>query len=773
MEPFFYCKPADELQFAVLCPSVFRRRIFNFITHFILEEGFDLEEKTKAPAEGELDLQAILKEAESKTDFPEVTFDEFTPPTDEEWKKACEALLKGAPFDKVMYTKTYEGITFEPMYTRKHTEDILPKDSFPGMGDYLRGNKVSGYVGKPWGVAQSCDETLPKENNELLKFEIEKGSTVYNVRLDKATLDNVSAGDAEKVGDDGCSITTLDDMHVLLDGLKLDKYPLYMYAGASALPLLSLVVGALKSSGIPEKDLTGFIGANPIAQLVRNGKSIAPLDKLYDEMAECAKWAIKNAPSLRTVMVRDDVFSRGGANDVEDTAYILAIAVEYIRELMKRGLTIKEAAGQIFFGISMGANFFMQIAKLRAARPIWANIIKAFGGDEEDQKMHVHGRPALFFKTVFDPYVNMLRNTTEIFSGVVGGLDSYENEPFDEPIRKGDVFSRRIARNVQVMLQEEFGLLQPIDPSGGSWAVETLTKQIKEKIWKEFQTIEAKGGIVKALEEGYPQEQIANTLAERFKALEFRKDRIVGSNMYPNMTEELLDKREEDVVELKKERMADIESYLKDIDDKDRDEKLAALKGAESGTVVDKAIAAAQSGATIAELRKALGEGGDETVKTIEPHRWSERFEDLRMTTEKYKKEHDGDNVKVFLANMGPIPQHKARADFSTTFLQVGEFNVELNNGFKTTDEAAAAAKESGADVAVICSTDKTYPEIVPDLAPKLKKALPNATIYLAGAAPKDLEPKYKEAGVDDFISVKANCYQILRFLQKKKGMID
>ena len=368
----------------------------------------------------------------------------------------------------------------------------------------------------------------------------------------------------------------------------------------------------------------------------------------------------------------------------------------------------------------------------------------------------------------------MLRDTTEIFSGVVGGLDSYENSTFDAPIRKGDVFSRRIARNVQVMLQEEFGMLQPIDPSGGSWAVETLTKQIKEKIWAEFQTIEGKGGIVKALEAGYPQEAIETTLNARFKALELRKDRIVGSNMYPNMTEELLDTREEDVVALKKQRMADIDAYLSDIDEKHKKDSLAKLKSAAAGTVVEAAIEAVKAGATIAEVRAALNKGGTpESVKTIAPHRWSERFEDLRLATEKYKKEHDGDNVKVFLANMGPIPQHKARADFSTSFLQVGEFNVEGNNGFKTTDEAAAAAKESGADVAVICSTDKTYPEIVPDLAPKLRAALPNATIYLAGAAPKDLEPVYREAGVDDFISVKANCYEILRFLQKKKGMID
>lgn len=728
----------------------------------------------EAKKEGELDLQAILKQAESKTDFPEVSFDEFTPPTDEEWKVACEALLKGAPFEKVMYTKTYEGITFDPMYTYKHTDAILPRDTFPGMGDYLRGTNVSGYVGKPWGIAQSCDETLPKENNELLKFEISKGSTVYNVRLDTATLQNQDVKDADKVGEDGCSITTLDDMHQLLDGLKLEEYPLYMYGGASSLPLLAMTAAAVQSSGKTMEKVTGFVGANPIGQMVRKGKNYATLAQLYDEMAACAKWAVKNAPGLRTVMVRDDVFSRGGANDVQDTAYILAMAVEYLRALMERGLTIKEAASQIFFGVSMGANFFMQIAKLRASRPIWANIIKAFGGDEADQAMHVHGRPALFFKTLFDPYVNMLRDTTEIFSGVVGGLDSYENSTFDAPIRKGDVFSRRIARNVQVMLQEEFGMLQPIDPSGGSWAVETLTKQIKEKIWAEFQNIEAKGGIVKALKDGYPQEAIEATLNARFKALELRKDRIVGSNMYPNMTEELLDPRTEDVAALKKQRLADVDAYLSDIDGKYKADSLAKLKGAAADEVVEAAIEAVKAGATIAEVRAALNKGGEaETVKTIAPHRWSERFEDLRLTTEKYKKEHDGDNVKVFLANMGPIPQHKARADFSTSFLQVGEFNVEGNNGFETTDAAAAAAKESGADVAVICSTDKTYPEIVPDLAPKLRAALPNATIYLAGAAPKDLEPVYREAGVDDFISVKANCYEILRFLQKKKGMID
>jgi methylmalonyl-CoA mutase len=162
-----------------------------------------------------------------------------------------------------------------------------------------------------------------------------------------------------------------------------------------------------------------------------------------------------------------------------------------------------------------------------------------------------------------------------------------------------------------------------------------------------------------------------------------------------------------------------------------------------------------------------------EQIAAIEPHRWSERFEALRQRTEAYRDTHDGDNVKIFLANMGPIPQHKARADFTTGFLQVGAFQVLGNDGFKTADEAAAAAKESGADACVICSTDKTYPEIVPELAPKLHAALPEAVVYLAGAAPKDLEAGYREAGIDEFVSVRANCYQILQSLQKKKGMVE
>ena len=514
----------------------------------------------------------------------------------------------------------------------------------------------------------------------------------------------------------------------------------------------------------------GIIGADPIGALAAEGKLDAPLASYYDSLAAAASWSVKNAPHLRTIFVRSDVYSNGGANDVQEVASSLATAAAYLRALCERGLTIDEAASQIAFGFSMGANFFLQIAKLRAVRPIWAQIVKAFGGNAESQKMRIHARPALFFKTIYDPYVNMLRNTTEIFSGVVGGIDSFESAPFDEPIRKGDEFSRRIARNIQIMLQEEFGMLQPIDPAGGSWAVETLTRQMKEKIWAEFQSIEKSGGIVAALQGGSIQEGIAKILADRFKNADLRKDRIVGNNMYPNMTETLLDRREEDTAAMKQARKETIDAYLSDIDAEHCKKALAAFK---ADGALGHGIEAALAGATIAELMAAVteGKGASETVAAIAPHRWSERFEELRQRTEDYKAAKN-DNVKVFLANMGPIPQHKARADFTTGFLQVGAFEVLGNDGFKTVEEAAEAARASGADAVVICSTDATYPEIVPALAPKLHEVLPNARVFLAGAAPKDLLETYNNAGIDEYISVKANCYEVLERLQKKKGMI-
>ena len=703
-----------------------------------------------------------------------VSFDEFEKPTYEQWQAEVEKALKGGDFHKKMFTKTYEGITLQPIYTPALHGEKIPKGVYPGAGEFLRGTKASGYIKESWGVSQYVDDSLPKDANHASLYEIVKGGTIHNIRLDEATRHDQDVQVGASVGVGGTSLSTMDDCKQLIERFNLKENPLYIETGASAAILLGMLAATVKGSKKQTADLKGLVGADPVGVWAKDGALHISLDTAFDEMAHTVVWAKEQAPELKTVLVSGDVYANGGANDVQEVAYALATAVCYVRQLAQRNIDINTIAKSMMFTFSMGANFFMEIAKLRALRVLWARIMEAFGAEEADRAVHVHGRTSAFTKTVYDPYVNLLRNTTQAFSGVVGGLNSLEVSPFDQPIRKADDFSRRIARNIQVMLQTEFELRQPVDPVGGSWYVETLAAELCEKIWAEFQTIESKGGIVAALKEGYPQAQVKAILEERFKNLAFRRDVAVGNNMYANMTEELLDPKPENQETLRQKRVAQIEEYLASAEPDAISKAQATLEASttEPGALIGLIELGALQKLTIRQIRKSL-DAGDISSETIEPitaHRWTEQFEALRMRTENYKQR-TKDNVKVFLANMGPIPQHKPRADFSTGFFEVGAFEVIKNDGYETTADAAKAARESGADVVVICSTDDTYPELVPPLAKELKETMPNVTVILAGAPPKDLEPVYREAGVDDFISVRANCYEILNTLQDKKGM--
>ena len=444
-------------------------------------------------------------------------------------------------------------------------------------------------------------------------------------------------------------------------------------------------------------------------------------------------------------------------------------AIETLRALRERGVDVAEFSRRLRFEFSLSSNFFMEIAKLRAARCVWAQIASSFGGDAEAQKAQIFGRTSLFTKTVYDPYVNMLRNTTEAFSGVVGGVDGLTVGCFDEALRPGSEFSRRVARNAQVLLQKEFNLLQPEDPAGGSWYVEKLTDELARKAWEELQRIEAAGGFLKSVREGVIQRDIQSVLQQRFKRLAQRADRAVGTNMYPNPAEPLPEFAEPDRRAQRAERAEALRRFRAG---RDGGAVERALEGAAASGTVSSAADAASAGATLGELRAALGRKGDGAL-SVEPillHRWTEQYEAMRRRTEAFEAE-KGDNFKVFLANMGPIPQHKARADFIASFMEVAAFEILRNDGFAEVGECAAAAAASGADIAVICSTDASYPELVPPLARAIKERCPGMGVYLAGAPAADCKDSYVEAGVDGFISIRSNCLETLTEFQRAKGM--
>jgi len=356
----------------------------------------------------------------------------------------------------------------------------------------------------------------------------------------------------------------------------------------------------------------------------------------------------------------------------------------------------------------------------------------------------------------------------------MGGIDSLHVSHFDEALGLPDEFSRRIARNVQIILQEECNFIRVIDPPGGSWAIETLTDQVAQKAWALFQEIERKGGMADALVAGFPQSFVAATRAERFSAIAHRREVIVGVNMYPNLKEKPLTVRLVDHAAVHAERSAEVQRIRHAVDPQVRQDALDALTQALAAApdrLVERAIAAARAGATLGDLATALA-SGDAAGPTVEPipfHRAAEQFETLRTTAEAYMAR-TGARPKVFLANMGPIPQHKARADFSTGFFEAGGFEVIGNSGFATVEEAAQAALESGAGIVTICSTDETYPEIVPALTGLIKSSRPDVTVVLAGY-PTDQIETYRAAGVDEFIHLRANCYETLVRLQQLKGV--
>jgi methylmalonyl-CoA mutase len=699
------------------------------------------------------------------------TFGEFPPTPYEEWRKVVDKFLKGAPFEKRLVTKTYEEIDLQPMYRQEDITNLPHLDSLPGFTPYLRGTTPLGYVTSSWDVAQELPYATPAAFNEALRADLARGQNAVNLVLDRPTLAGIDADQAEAddVGKGGLSISSVADLAQALDGADLENTSLFIQASTSALTFTALLAALVQKQGKSLARVRGAIGMDPLGQLARDGRLPRDLDGIYDVMAQLATWAKANAPQLRTITVQGHPYHNGGASTTQELAFALATAVDYLRAMQARGLSIDDAAPRFRFALSIGANFFMEIARLRAARLLWAKIVQAFGGNAESQKMNLHARTSAWNQTVYDPHVNLLRATTEAFSSAVGGCDSLHISPFDELLRVPDEFSRRVARNTHIVLREESHITRTVDPAGGSWYVENLTDSVGRKTWAIFQEIEKQGGMAKALEAGWPQARVADTAARRAANIARRKDIFVGTNMYPNLKETRIEPEPVDAWAVQTERAAALKQHRASADAGRKQGALDRL--AKGGEVVEAAIQAALAGATLGEIAQAARASAKAgpTVNPVHAQRGAQAFEALRQTAETYVAR-TGHRPLVFLATMGPLTQHKGRADFATAFLGVGGFETIYPSGFNTPDEAADAALASNAKAVVICSTDPTYPEIVPPLVQKLKKASPDLIVLLAGY-PADQVEAFKAAGVDDFIHLNANCQALLSTLQKQMGV--
>ncbi|MGF1640789.1 MAG: methylmalonyl-CoA mutase family protein [Rhodospirillales bacterium] len=691
--------------------------------------------------------------------------EEFTKPTYDGWVAEVEKALKGAPFDKRMFTRTYEGITVRPLYTRQDWPSAGDPSGFPGGMPFTRGSTAAGTRMSDWDVRQIHDHPDPAKCNEVILKELERGVGSVILRFDDAVRAGLDAdGAASLAGANGIMVYSVDDLDLLLTGVHLDMAAVALDAGAQFLPAAGLLAGLWERRGIAADKAQGAFNADPIGVLARTGSLPVAVEAALAQMADLARHTAKAYPNVTAVGVDTSCYHDAGASETQDLAAAMATAVAYLRAMTAAGMDIDAACRQILFTLSVDCNQFLAICKLRAARKMWARVAEACGAGGPARAMRLHAKTAERMMSRRDPWVNMLRTTVACFGAAVGGAESVTVLPFNAVLGLPDDLGRRVARNTHVVLAEESNIAKVIDPAAGSWYVETRTDELARAAWAEFQQIETAGGLVKVLSDGSFAGRIAASYAEREKNLARRRDPLTGVSEFPNIAETLPAPEQPDIAaaaKAAKDRLATTRGRSA--------ASVDAIKSATGDGVTAAVFAAAAGGATLGAMAAAL-RGSGASVAALPRHRLSEKFEVLRDASDVYRAK-TGKRPAIFLANLGPIAKHTARATFAKNFFEVGGIEALTNTGFGDAESCAKAFKDSGAKIAILCSADPLYEEMVATVAPALKAA-GCERLYMAGQ-PGDKKEAYAQAGVDDYIFLGADVLASARSALALLGVID
>ncbi len=689
----------------------------------------------------------------------------FSPAGLQEWKQEAERLLRGAPFAKKLFTRTLEGLEIGPLYTEQDTQDLPWSDSLPGQAPYVRGATAGGYRAAPWWVAQEL--TLPRaaEFNAAAREDLQRGQTALNLVLDAAGRQGLDADEAETgaVGEGGTSIQGLRDLEAALAGISLGRTPLLTGAGSGSYALAALILAHLDKQEIRHDGFTGCVGYDPAAELARSGSLPQGCEQAYAELAELTRWAEANSPGLRTLVAEEDTWHDGGADAALGLGCTLAAAIEHLRHAEAAEIDPATAARRLQFHLSIGSDFFMEIAKLRALRLLWHDVLAASGCPEAAAGIRVHARTSRRTQSTLDIHANLLRSTTQAMSAVFGGVDSLHVARFDEVDSLPDEFGRRIARNQQLILAGECHFDHVADPAGGSYYIEKLTADLAAKAWENLQAIEAEGGLLATLESGSLQGRIAAVASKRADRMAVRKQVQIGTNQYANPAEATHAAREFDRKAFAAERSQAAEAARAE----DRGRHLAETRGrieaVDSGAVPPLTLLAeaALHGATLGELATWSAGGNDsDEVESVPLRRDSAPFELLRHRVVKMATDRPAAG-RVFFACLGDFARYMPRLDFTRRFFAVGGFEVLAEEFFTEPAAVVDAASASGATTVVLVGLDETYAELALPTAEALQRLDSSPYLYLAGQ-PGALEESLRAFGVVDFLNLRSDALTTL-----------
>lgn len=682
-------------------------------------------------------------------DFTEINF--------EEWKKFVENELKGIPFEKKLVTKTYEGINLKPIYDKDDLKNIDFLNSKPGFPDYVRGAELSGYLIKSWNIHQYVPDTLPEDFNKTLVNNLEFGQNCIYIFPDWYTLNNLNPPShyTKEHYNNGLSIFHYKDFEQALKNVDLYKYPIFIKAGFNGIPIFSLFINYLNKNNIDFERINGAIYIDPYEHLTLYGNIPDSLENTFDSLANLIKWVSDKSDNFKTISVSGLQYHNAGATSIQELAYTFTTAIEYINLLIDRDLDIDTIVKRFSLVFGVGSFYFMEIAKLRAARILWSKIIESYGGNEISRKANITSITSSYNKSTLDPYVNILRTTTEAFSAVLGGTDNIQTNPFDDLNRLPDEFSQRIARNIQIILNSETNLYRLIDPAGGSYYIENLTKQIAQESFKMIKDIIAKGGMLNMLKEEYIHNEIEKIHQLRLNDFVKRKTILVGVNKYANVKEKKLEIKNQDFDYIYKKRFEELQKIKTELGSNIKINVKNILNEVES-----------ISKSTIEEIFSLIKTNEDFRIKCIKTQRLAEIFEVLREVTEEIKSK-NGYAPNVFLATMGSLKEYKVRADFSREFFEIAGFNIIFKKGYESAEELVNDLKENNPHITVICSTDELYEKYIPLITNEIKKENINTLLVLAGYLENKIE-EYKKLGINEFIYIGANAFETLNRIIKK-----
>lgn len=656
----------------------------------------------------------------------EKLFVEFPPVSTEQWMEKITADLKGADFDKKLVWKTNEGFNVMPFYREEDIKGLQTTEAVPGAFPYVRGTKDN----NNWYVRQDIVVTDAAEANKKALDILNKGITSIGFKL------KVEEVDANFIS-------------TLLNGIHAEAVELnFKTCVRQSATLGAILADYFASKKYDALKLQGSINCDPIKKMLKKGKN---LDKSFIvENLKATIESVKTLPFYRVVNVSPRVLSNAGAYITQELGYALAWGNEYLSSLTEAGVDTALAAKKIKFNFGIGGNYFMEIAKFRAARMLWAKIVEAYKPvcPRKDEcpnvakdgtclcaaKMRIHATTSKYNKTIFDAYVNMLRTQTEAMSATLAGVDSLTVKGYDSTFQKADDFSERIARNQQLLLKEESHFDKVVDPGAGSYYIETLTASIAEQAWKLFLEIEEQGGFLAAVKAGTVQNAVNATHKSRFDAVAKRKEILLGTNQFPNFTEKAGDKA----------------TCTCGCGCNCENGKCNCGPDCQCGC---------NSGSNC-----CCGNENTTEIPCLDATREATQFEALRFATEQAAKQ-----PKVFMLTMGNLAMRLARAQFSSNFFGCAGYQIIDNLGFDTAEDGIAAAQKAGADVIVLCSSDDEYAELAPKAFNALKAANGKQLFVVAGspACMDDL----KAQGIEYFVNVRSNVLETLKTFNQKLGI--